>query len=68
VEYLEKSRTADPDTLYMVCNAYFRIKRTEEALLTAAVIRALGSDNKALLNEVNELARLHAVDRESPAP
>jgi hypothetical protein len=52
----------------MVCNAYFRIKRTEEALLTAAVIRALGSDNKALLNEVNELARLHAVDRESPAP
>jgi tetratricopeptide (TPR) repeat protein len=58
VEYFEKSRTADPATLYMLCDAYFRIKRAEEALRTAEVIRALGSDNKALLGAVDELVRL----------
>jgi tetratricopeptide (TPR) repeat protein len=57
VEYLEKSRTADPGALYMLCDAYFRIKRTEEAILTAEVIRALGSDNRALLNSLDELVR-----------
>lgn len=68
VEYLERSRTADPDTLYMLCDAYFRIKRTEDALATAEVIRALGSDNKPLLNAVDELVKLHATDGLSPAP
>src|SRR5271157_457114 len=68
VEYLERSRTADPDTLYMLCDAYFRIKRTEDALVTAEVIRALGSDNKPLLNAVDELVKLHATDGPSPAP
>jgi tetratricopeptide (TPR) repeat protein len=63
VEYLEKSRTADPDTLYMLCDAYFRINRTEEAMLTAEVIRALGSDNKALLNSLDELVRLYKAGR-----
>lgn len=66
-EYLEKSRTADPGTLYMLCDAYFRTGQKQEALLTAAVIRALGSDNKSLLDAVNELVSLHAGDRESPA-
>ena len=66
-EYLEKSRTADPGTLYMLCDAYFRTGKNQEALLTAEVIRALGSDNKSLLDAVNELVRLHAGDRESPA-
>ncbi len=68
VEYLERSRTADPGTLYMLCDAYFRIKRTEDALVTAEVIRALGSDNKPLLNAVDELVKLHTADRQSPAP
>jgi tetratricopeptide (TPR) repeat protein len=57
VDYLEKSRTADPDTLYLLCDAYFRIKKPEEALLTAEVIRALGSDRQALLKQVDELVR-----------
>jgi tetratricopeptide (TPR) repeat protein len=68
VEYLEKSRTADPGTLYMLCDAYFRIKRTEEALLIAEVIRALGSDNKTLLKAVDELLNLHKADRQPSAP
>lgn len=68
VEYLEKSRTADPGTLYMLCDAYFRIKRIEEAMLTAEVIRALGSDNRALLSSLDELVKLHKADRQSFAP
>jgi hypothetical protein len=32
------------------------------------VIRALGSDNKTLLHAVDELVKLHAADRQSPAP
>jgi tetratricopeptide (TPR) repeat protein len=67
-EYLEKSRTADPDTLYMLCDAYFRIKRTEDALVTAEVIRALGSGNKVLLKALDDLLKLHAADGQSPAP
>ena len=67
-KYLQKSRTADPDTLYMLCDAYFRIGRTEEAMLTADVIRALASDNKALLDAVDELVRLHKASQQSPAP
>jgi tetratricopeptide (TPR) repeat protein len=68
VEYLEKSRTADPDTLYMLCDAYFRLRRTEDAMVTAEVIRALGSDNKTLLHAVDELVTRHKANRQSPAP
>ena len=68
VDYLEKSRTADPDTLYMLCDAYFRINRTEDALVTAEVIRALGSSNKGLLRALDDLLKLHVGDRQSPAP
>ena len=67
-EYLEKSRTADPGTLYMLCDAYFRTKKTQEALLTAEVIRALGSSNKPLQSAVDQLVRLYKTDRQSPAP
>lgn len=68
VAYLEKSRTADPDTLYMLCDAYFRIGKTEEALITSEVIRAFGSDNKALLSAVDELVKLHQADRPLATP
>lgn len=66
-EYLEKSRTADPDTLYMLCDAYFRINRREDALVTAEVIRAFGSENKSLLDAVDSLIRLHTAGQQSPA-
>jgi tetratricopeptide (TPR) repeat protein len=66
VAYLEKSRTADPDTLFLLCDAYYRVGRPDEASLTAEVIRALGSDRKPLLDEVEKLVRLHQTDRTPP--
>ncbi len=67
-EYLEKSRTADPSTLYMLCDAYFRIGRNEDALLTAEVIRVLGADRKPLLDELETLVRLHQTQRPHVGP
>jgi tetratricopeptide (TPR) repeat protein len=61
-EYLEKSRTADPNTLLMLCDAYFRIGKMDEARLTSRVIRALASDNKPLLARLDELMKPHHAD------
>jgi tetratricopeptide (TPR) repeat protein len=58
-EYLEKSRTADLGALHMLCDSYFRLGRTEDALLTAEVIRALGAGQQPLLEELEKLVRLH---------
>jgi tetratricopeptide (TPR) repeat protein len=66
VAYLEESHTADPDTLFLLCDAYYRLGRPEEAMLTAEVIRALGSDKKPLLDKVRTLERLHQTDRPYP--
>ncbi len=60
--YLEKSRTADLGALYMLCDAYFRVGRTEDALLTAEVIRALGAGQQPLLDELEKLVRLHQTE------
>jgi tetratricopeptide (TPR) repeat protein len=68
VEYFEKSRTADPGTLYALCDAYFQINRSEDAMLTAEVIRAFGSDNKALLHSLDVLVRVHKGGQQSFAP
>jgi tetratricopeptide (TPR) repeat protein len=68
VSYLEKSRTADPGTLYMLCDAYFHIGKNEEALLTAEVIRILGADKKPLLDELETLMRLHQIAQPATAP
>jgi tetratricopeptide (TPR) repeat protein len=67
-EYLEKSRTADLGALYMLCDAYFRVGRTEDALLTAEVIRALGADQPPLLDELEKLVRLHQTEPAHVAP
>ena len=63
--FLEKSRTADAGALLMLCDAYFRTGRTDDALLTAEVIRAFGSDNKPVLSALDGLVKLHQAD--SPA-
>jgi len=68
VAYLEQSRTADPDTLFLLCDAYYRVGKPDEARLTAEVIRALGADRKPLLDEVEKLVRLHQTDRPHPVP
>jgi tetratricopeptide (TPR) repeat protein len=59
IEYLEKSRTADPGVLYMLCDAYFRVGKIAQAMLTAEVIRALGSEQKTLIDAVDKLVALH---------
>jgi tetratricopeptide (TPR) repeat protein len=55
IEYLEKSRTADPDTLFLLCDAYYRVGKLDEAQLTAEVIRAFGANRKPLLDRLESL-------------
>ncbi len=62
IEYLENSRTADPDTLFLLCDAYFRVGQTQQALLTAEIIRALGDDRNSLLEDLQNLVAQHARD------
>jgi tetratricopeptide (TPR) repeat protein len=59
ITYLEKSRTADPDTLFLLCDAYYRVGDGKQAALIAEVIRALGSDKKPLLDRLEKLAAPH---------
>jgi tetratricopeptide (TPR) repeat protein len=58
-EYLEKSRTADPGAMYMLCDVYFRIARSDDALLMAEVVRAYAGDQKSLLDQLDKLIREH---------
>src|SRR5579862_2436205 len=62
IQYLEKSRTADPDALFLLCDSYYRIGKPEEALLTAQVIQALGADKKDLLDRLKQLMAIHQTD------
>ncbi len=57
--YLEKSRTADPNTLLLLCDAYFRTNNKDEALLTAEVVRAFASDRPEVMNNLNDLIQRH---------
>jgi tetratricopeptide (TPR) repeat protein len=59
IQYLEKSRTADPETLYLLCDSYYRVGKPEDALLTSEVIRSLGADRTQLINKLNQLVALH---------
>jgi tetratricopeptide (TPR) repeat protein len=68
IEYLEKSRTADPDALFLLCDAYYRVGKPEQAILMAEVVRALGSGRKPLLDELERLVALHQSDRSQMAP
>jgi tetratricopeptide (TPR) repeat protein len=68
IEYLEKSRTADPDTLFLLCDAYYRVGKPEQAALTAEMVRALGADRKPLLDALDKLVALHQGDRPKAAP
>lgn len=68
VAYLAKSRTADPDTLFLLCDAYYRVGESEQAALTAEVIRALGADRKPLLDELERLVAVHQTDQPRVVP
>jgi lipoprotein NlpI len=68
IEDLEKSRTADPDALFLLCDAYYRIGKPEQAALTAEVIRALGADRKPLLDDLDRLMAQHRSNRAAEGP
>lgn len=55
ITYLEKSRTADPKTLLLLCDAYFRIGSNDEASLTAEVVRAFASDRPEVMKHLSDL-------------
>jgi tetratricopeptide (TPR) repeat protein len=59
VRYLEKSRTADPDVLFLLCDAYYRDGKPEQAALIAEVIRVLGAERKPLLDKLERLVASH---------
>ena len=62
IQYLEKSRTADPDALFLLCDSYYRVRKPDEALLTAEVIRALGAERQDLLDRLRELVAIQQKD------
>jgi hypothetical protein len=59
IDYLEKSRTADPHALFLLCDAYHRVGKSEQAALIAEVVRAFGADQKPLLAELDKLMESH---------
>jgi tetratricopeptide (TPR) repeat protein len=59
IDYLEKSRTADPHALFLLCDAYYRVGKPEQAALMAEVVRAFGADQKPLLAELDKLIETH---------
>jgi tetratricopeptide (TPR) repeat protein len=66
IAYLERSRTADPNTLFLLCDAYFRVGKKEDALLTAEVIRALGAGQRSLLDSVDQLLKRYQSSEPRP--
>ncbi|MFN7993126.1 MAG: tetratricopeptide repeat protein [Bryobacteraceae bacterium] len=57
VEYLERARPADPETLLILCDAYIKVRKSDEAELLAEVIRAFGSDKKPILQQLDSLVQ-----------
>lgn len=68
VHYLEKSRTADPGALLMLCDSYFRVGRNDDALLAAEVIQAFAANKPAIIDEVQKLLKLHKSDSPKMQP
>ena len=68
ISYLDRSRTADPDTLFLLCDAYYRVQDPDQATLIAQVIRALGANRKPLLDKLERLEMLHKADQPHPTP
>jgi tetratricopeptide (TPR) repeat protein len=68
IQYLERSRTADPDALFLLCDSYYRVGKPDEARLTAAVIRVLGADRKPLIDKLETLVKLHPAEPSQTVP
>jgi tetratricopeptide (TPR) repeat protein len=63
IAYLERSHTDNPGALYLLCDAYYRVGKTKQAISTAETIRSLAADNKSLLDDLDKLVKLHEADR-----
>ena len=68
ISYLERSHTANPGALYLLCDAYFRVGNTNQATITAEAIRSLAVNNKSLLDDLEKLIKLHQSDQSVSAP
>lgn len=55
IEYLDKSRTADPGVLLMLCDAYFKAGRSKDGALAAEMVRAFGSNQRELMAALDGL-------------
>jgi len=68
VDYLEESRTADPEALLLLCDAYYRMGKPDSALVMAEVVRAFSGERKPLLDELEKLVALHQSNQTPVAP
>jgi tetratricopeptide (TPR) repeat protein len=68
ITYLESSHTANPGVLYMLCDAYYRLGKNDQAFATAEAIRTLAANNKTLLDNLDQLVKLHQPNQPASAP
>jgi len=54
-DQLAKSHTMTPELLFLLCDSYFRLGKTEDAGLTAELVAAYGRNNPALMTELQKL-------------
>lgn len=66
IPYFEHSRTADPNTLLLLCDAYFRVGKREEGLLTAEIVRAFGVDQPTVLDSLHQLLKQYEESKTRP--
>lgn len=59
IAYLERSHTANPGALYLLCDAYFRVGKANQAIITAEAIRSLAVNNRSLLDDLDKLVKSH---------
>ena len=54
-EQLARSRTMNPELLYMLSDSYFHLGKVSDAALPAATVAAYGRNSLGLLKQLNEL-------------
>jgi tetratricopeptide (TPR) repeat protein len=53
--YLERSKTKAPDSLLLLCDAYFHLGRTEQGLITAETLAAIAPTDQIILESLIDL-------------
>ena len=49
---IEKSKTIEPELLFMLCDSYFHIGDSKNAALTAEIFAAFGRQNAPLMQQL----------------